>query len=79
MTVIIRVGMKLLPEEKVTITPVGISCLVGWYYSMQGPIQGQTIDVFSLPSDCVASSNCIKANQQKGSFLVSLRLVLYVL
>lgn len=62
---------RLCHNSHTIIVPVVKSCLPqGQYCSMQGPVLGKTINVFSLPVACIAHSSIMKASQQGGSFLV---------
>lgn len=59
--------------------PVAMPCLKGQYCSMQCPVLGESIGVFSPKATYKTSSNIRKYSHQGSSFLVVLDLFLHVL
>lgn len=69
----IKLESNWLPYNSHDTCSMSTSCLAIWYWSMQGPVLGKTIDFFFPLVAYMASSGTVKACQQEVSFLVKLR------
>lgn len=65
----------VITNSHITTAPVGTSCLEDGYCSIWSSVLGKIINVFSFPEAFTAHSNSMKACQQEGTFLVSVRLL----
>lgn len=58
-------------DSHATIATVGTLCLEAWCCGMQHPVLDKTIDSFSSPVVCTASSGTMKTRQQGSHFLLN--------
>lgn len=73
---LIRKQLVTLDSPATTVL-VGVACLADEYYIIQGSVLDKTIGIFFSPS--ITPSGIMNVIKQGRSFLVSLRLISYIL